>query len=55
MKIHRLDHIHVYCLDPDASRRFYTDVLEAQGCGHSWIQPYAILRIAVGRVPGSAI
>jgi len=33
MKIHRLDHIHVYCLDPDASRRFYTDVFEAQTLG----------------------
>src|SRR5262245_36193324 len=33
MKIHRLDHIHVYCLDPDASRRFYADVFEAQTLG----------------------
>ena len=33
MKIHRLDHIHVYCLDPDASVRFYTDVFEAQTLG----------------------
>jgi catechol 2,3-dioxygenase-like lactoylglutathione lyase family enzyme len=33
MKIHRLDHIHVYCLDPDASRRFYMDVFEAQTLG----------------------
>jgi catechol 2,3-dioxygenase-like lactoylglutathione lyase family enzyme len=33
MKIHRLDHIHVYCLDPDTSRRFYTDVFEAQTVG----------------------
>jgi catechol 2,3-dioxygenase-like lactoylglutathione lyase family enzyme len=28
MKIHRLDHIHIYCSDPDASMRFYTDVFE---------------------------
>ena len=33
MKIHRLDHIHVYCSDPDASMRFYTDVFEAQTLG----------------------
>jgi catechol 2,3-dioxygenase-like lactoylglutathione lyase family enzyme len=33
MKVHRLDHIHVYCLDPDASVRFYTDVLEAETLG----------------------
>jgi len=33
MKIHRLDHIHVYCLDPDISMRFYTDVFEAQTVG----------------------
>src|SRR5690242_15130737 len=33
MKIHRLDHIHVYCLDPDASVRFYTNVFEAQMLG----------------------
>jgi catechol 2,3-dioxygenase-like lactoylglutathione lyase family enzyme len=33
MKIHRLDHIHIYCLDPDASVRFYTDVFEAQTLG----------------------
>ena len=33
MKIHRLDHIHVYCLDPDASMHFYTDVFEAQTLG----------------------
>jgi catechol 2,3-dioxygenase-like lactoylglutathione lyase family enzyme len=33
MKIHRLDHIHVYCSNPDASLRFYTDVLEAGKLG----------------------
>ena len=33
MKIHRLDHIHVYCLDTDTSIRFYTDVFEAQTVG----------------------
>jgi catechol 2,3-dioxygenase-like lactoylglutathione lyase family enzyme len=33
MKIHRLDHIHIYCLDPDVSVRFYTDVFEAQTLG----------------------
>ena len=33
MKIHRLDHIHVYCSDPDTSVRFYTGVLEAKTLG----------------------
>jgi len=33
MKIHRLDHIHVYCSDPDTSVRFYTDVLQAKALG----------------------
>jgi catechol 2,3-dioxygenase-like lactoylglutathione lyase family enzyme len=36
MKIHRLDHIHVYCLDPDASRRFYTEVFEAKMLGRAY-------------------
>jgi|SRR5262249_19257155 len=36
MKIHRLDHIHVYCSDPDASRRFYTDVFEAKMLGRAY-------------------
>ena len=31
MKIHRLDHIHVYCSDPDASLRFYVEVFDAEG------------------------
>lgn len=29
MRIHRLDHIHVYCSDPDASLRFYIEVFSA--------------------------
>jgi len=33
MKIHRFDHVHVYCLDADASLRFYVDVLEAEMVG----------------------
>jgi len=33
MKIHRLDHIHVYCSDPDDSVRFYAKVFEAQTLG----------------------
>jgi catechol 2,3-dioxygenase-like lactoylglutathione lyase family enzyme len=36
MKIHRLDHIHVYCLAPDASLRFYTDVFEAGILGKAY-------------------
>src|SRR5262249_62427341 len=33
MKSHRLDHIHTYRPDADASMRFYTDVFEAQTLG----------------------
>src|SRR6516225_1604136 len=33
MKIHRLDHNHVYCSDPDDSVRFYAKVFEAQTLG----------------------
>jgi catechol 2,3-dioxygenase-like lactoylglutathione lyase family enzyme len=33
LKIQRLDHIHVYCSDPNASMRFYTDVLDAETLG----------------------
>jgi hypothetical protein len=33
VKVHRLDHIHIYCLDPDANRLFFVDVLEAEELG----------------------
>ena len=36
MKIHRLDHIHVFCLDPDASLRFYIDVFQAGVLGKAY-------------------
>ena len=36
MKIHRLDHIHIYCSDPDTSVRFYTDVFEAEMLGKAY-------------------
>jgi catechol 2,3-dioxygenase-like lactoylglutathione lyase family enzyme len=36
LKIHRLDHIHVFCLDPDASLRFYTDVFQAGVLGKAY-------------------
>src|SRR6516225_7546769 len=36
MKIHRLDHIHVYCSDPDTSVRFYTGVFEAEMLGKAY-------------------
>jgi catechol 2,3-dioxygenase-like lactoylglutathione lyase family enzyme len=35
MKIHRLDHIHVYCLNPGTSLRFYADVFEAAVLGEA--------------------
>ena len=35
MKIHRLDHIHVYCSDPDDSVRFYTKGYERERNGPS--------------------
>jgi catechol 2,3-dioxygenase-like lactoylglutathione lyase family enzyme len=36
MKIHRLDHIHVYCSDPEASLDFYTNVFEAEVLGKAY-------------------
>src|SRR5678815_5130861 len=33
MKIHRLDHIHIYCGDPERSARFYTEVFSADVIG----------------------
>jgi catechol 2,3-dioxygenase-like lactoylglutathione lyase family enzyme len=36
MKIHRLDHIHVYCSNPDASLHFYTNVFEAEMLGKAY-------------------
>ena len=36
MKIHRLDHIHVYYSDLDTSVRFYTGVFEAEMLGKAY-------------------
>ena len=33
MKIHRLDHIHIYSGDPESSVRFYTEVFGADAIG----------------------
>jgi len=33
MKIHRLDHIHIYCGDPEGSVRFYNEVFGAEIIG----------------------
>jgi catechol 2,3-dioxygenase-like lactoylglutathione lyase family enzyme len=33
MKIHRLDHIHIYAAEPQVSRRFFVDVFEARVLG----------------------
>jgi len=33
MKVHRLDHIHIYSSEPDASRLFFVDVFEAAELG----------------------
>ena len=33
MKIHRLDHIHIYAQDPERSARFYRDVFKADTIG----------------------
>lgn len=33
MKIHRLDHIHIYCGDPEGSVRFYSEVFGADAIG----------------------
>ena len=33
MKINRLDHIHVYSLDPDTSAQFYTSMFKAEPIG----------------------
>jgi lactoylglutathione lyase len=30
MTKHRLDHIHIYCSDPDVTLRFFVDVFEAE-------------------------
>ncbi|HEX6828149.1 MAG TPA: VOC family protein [Burkholderiales bacterium] len=35
MKIHRLDHLHIYAVDPEGSARFYTDVFEAETIGQA--------------------
>jgi lactoylglutathione lyase len=35
MKIDRLDHLHVYSVDPEASARFYQDVLGAEPSGNA--------------------
>ena len=36
MKIHRLDHIHVYYSDLDTSVRFYTGVFEEEMLGKAY-------------------
>src|SRR5262245_20859380 len=33
MKIHRLDHLHIYAVDPEGSTRFYTEVFGAKAIG----------------------
>ena len=33
MKIHRLDHIHIYSVDPEGRMRFYTQVFKADAIG----------------------
>lgn len=33
MKIHRLDHFHVYAIDPEGSARYYTEVFGAEPIG----------------------
>jgi catechol 2,3-dioxygenase-like lactoylglutathione lyase family enzyme len=35
MKIHRLDHIHIYSVDPEGSARFYTEVFGAHAIGEA--------------------
>ena len=35
MKIHRLDHIHIYCRDPEDSVRFYSGVFGADTIGNA--------------------
>jgi catechol 2,3-dioxygenase-like lactoylglutathione lyase family enzyme len=36
MKINRLDHIHLYCSNPDVSLHFYTSVFEAEMLGKAY-------------------
>ena len=33
MKIHRLDHLHIYAVDPEGSARFYVEVFGAETIG----------------------
>jgi catechol 2,3-dioxygenase-like lactoylglutathione lyase family enzyme len=33
MRIHRLDHLHIYSADPESSARFYRDVFKADAIG----------------------
>ena len=35
MKIHRLDHIHIYCRDPEDGVRFYSEVFGADAIGNA--------------------
>jgi catechol 2,3-dioxygenase-like lactoylglutathione lyase family enzyme len=35
MKIHRLDHLHIYAVNPEGSARFYTDVFGAETIGEA--------------------
>ena len=35
MRIHRLDHIHIYSADPEASARFYVEVFKADAIGRA--------------------
>jgi len=35
MRIHRLDHIHIYSADPEASARFYVEVSKADTIGRA--------------------
>ena len=35
MKIHRLDHLHVYSVDPESSARFYREVFQADPIGQA--------------------
>jgi len=30
MRVHRLDHIHIYCSDTDASLKFYAEIFKAE-------------------------
>ena len=35
MKIHRLDHFHIYAVDPEGSARYYTEVFGAETIGNA--------------------